>query len=259
MVKRDRLPGFMSCVYKFIAMLFFLVPLVVLWGLVFKEPIFTDSTNIFGDILAVLFAILVPFAGVAYLKDSNVKRMKYTEALRMNAQDAPVLKLYIEPDGEKFAVPAALTVWMSKGWYIGFSIFWLLVLGIALIVTGSTLNIEGNSWVFIIAWLLLGGIVIGFAGIVLYQRIVVTEQALVVQRGIIRHKMPWEHVRLFALISKDGRYELSGEHKIVRWFQNHPGFSFTTQPVEKRAYQQLADSMLMYIQHRTNLPLRDLR
>lgn len=253
MVKRDRSLMVMRGVAKLLAILLFLIPLIFLWGYIFGGwPLGT------GDIIPIAFAILAPFAGVAFWRDRDVKRMEYVESLRMGARDVSVIELDDDAHAEKPLLPIILILRMSTSWYVGFPIVWLLLLGIVLPFINTGFDIQDMFLLFAL-WLVLGGIAIGLTGIAVYQRIEVTEQALIIRNGIIRRKIKWEQALLFAFIAKNKQYELSSKRTILRWSRNHSGLGFTSRPVEKQAYEHLIDAMLIYIQYRTDLPLRDLR
>jgi hypothetical protein len=175
MVKRDQSLVFMRWATRFLAILLFLVPLIMFWGYVF------DGWHLgAGDIITIAFAIFAPFAGVAFWRDSDVKRMERIEALRMGVHDALVVELDAEAYVEKPLLPIILTLQMSTSWYVVFPIVWLLLLGIVLPFVHTGLDIQNMFPLFAI-WLVLGGTTIGFTGIAVYQRIEVTEQALIIQ------------------------------------------------------------------------------
>jgi hypothetical protein len=253
MVKRDLSLVIMRSVTKLLAILLFLIPLIFLWGYIFGGwPLGA------GDIIPIAFAIFAPFAGVAFWRDGNVKRMEYVESLRMGARDVSVIELDDDAQSEKPLLPIILILLMSTSWYVVFPIVWLLLLGIVLPFINTGFDIQDMFLLFAL-WLVLGGVAIGFTGIAVYQRIEVTEQALIMQKGIIRSKITWEQALLFAYIAKNKEYELSSKHAILRWSRSYSGLGFTSRPVEKQAYEHLIDAMLVYIQQRTDLPLRDLR
>ena len=253
MVKRDRLLVFMRGLAKLAAILFFLIPLVFFWGYVFERwPIGPK------DILQIAFAILAPLAGIAFWKDETVKRKKRIEALRISAHEAPIVELNAEVYVETPPLPIILTLRMSTSWYVGFPIAWLLLFGILFLFIHTDLDTQ-DTLLLCAGWLVIGGATLGLTGITEYQRIKVTEQALIIQKGIIRRKVKWEQALLFAFMAENKQYELSDEHTILRWYRSHPGSGFTARPAEKQVYEHSIDTMLVYIQHRTNLPLRDLR
>jgi hypothetical protein len=262
MVRRNYWFDFLNGLLWFAVVGSFFFALFCLWQL-FSPALWSDwSPLAIGvKVLIVLAGIALPLRAMGELKNSPLKEMAHLERSRMNWQDSPVLELHTRRDDENVTLPLVLTKRISaKAYFFGILISFL-VLGIIFIIANILTEITSSTGAAV--WLDLPGLLIflmmimGIVGIALFQRIEVTEQALFVRRGIVRHKMMWEQAVLFALISQNGSYELSSNRKIVRWSQK-PGV-LITHPREKQAYQHLMESMLVYIQSRTNLPLRDLR
>lgn len=262
MVRRNYWFDFLNGLFWFAIVGSFIFALFCLWQL-FSPTLWLNwpPLAIGVKVLIVLAGIALPLRAMGELKNPPLKEIAYLERARKNWQDSPVLKFHTELADEHFTPPLVLTRRISaKVYFLGIFISFL-VLGIIFVIANIFTEVTSSSGA--IVWLDLPGLLVfivlmmGIFGVALYQRIEVTEQALFVQRGIVRHKMVWEQAVLFALISKNGGYELSSERKIVRWSPK-PGV-LITHPREKQAYQRLMDSILVYIQHRTNLPLRDLR
>lgn len=240
----------------------FLFALFCLW-LLFSPALWSDwSPPAIGlKVLIVLAGIALPLRAMGELKNPPLKKMAHLEWSRMNWQDSPALKLQTEPENENFALPLVLTRRMSATVYCLVMLISFFVLGIIFAIANIFTEVTSSSgatvWWDLPGLLVFIMIVMGILGVALYQRIEATEQALIVRRGIIRHKVMWEQAVLFALISENGGYELSSKRKIARW-SHKPGI-FITHPTEKQTYQRLMDHMLVYIQCRTNLSLHDLR
>lgn len=264
MVKRDRLLAVLIWLPWVLIVLGFVIWLVVLCSLFFIWP----SMNFMlrgGIILGFIVSYLYSFRRTVrtVLKREDTKQWRRVEALRMNPQEAPLYEIQPEANETTLVLPAVLRARLSGAIYLGFMVLWSIVFGAILAV----LPVEGASpeMTFYLG-VALGGVIIGLTGVLLYQRIEITEQALVVQRGLKRRKIRWEQARLFAVIRVlNGKgvpvqYELSSAHVLLRWNASYPpGFGFVTCPAEKAAYEQLLAGLLAYISTKTGLPLLDLR
>lgn len=262
MVKRDYWFIFLNGLLWFAIIGSFVFALFGLW-LLFSPSLWSD-----WSLLAILVKVLIVLAGIVLLlrtwdalKDHPLKEMARLERLRMTWQDTPVLKPHTEPDAKNFTLPIVLTRRMSAKAYLLATLLPFFVLGVIFVIVNVIVQVTSSSgaavWLDLPVFLAFVAVVVGIIGLALYQRIEVTERALLVQRGIVRHKIAWERAILFALISENGGYELSSKRKIARWSQK--AGVFVTYPIEKYIYQHLMGAMLVYIQHRTDLPLRDLR
>jgi len=262
MVKRDRLLAVMLWLPWALIVLDLLLVLFLLYKLfsTWSSLDFLGRGGTIFVILCLLFAL--PKTVRSVLKEGGTRQWKRVEALRMNPQKASLYQVQPEVAETTLVLPAVLRVRLSGAIYLGFMVLWLLVAGVGLFAGGSSL---GNG-LFLLLWMALGGMIIGLTGVLMYQRIEITEQALVVQKGLKRRKMPWGQARLFAalrVLDRKGMpvlYELSSASMLLRWNAFYPpGFGFVTYPPGKAAYEQLLAELLAYTHARTDLPLLDLR
>jgi hypothetical protein len=112
-----------------------------------------------------------------------------------------------------------------------------------------------------------------------YERIEVTEHGFLRQHGLVRHFIPWDEVRLFAVSGKDsGRYEwfeLSNAKVLIRWpftlkdagSFGGPDYTYLMRESPELPYQEVTRSEYLHqrqrvhwsIQQQVAQPLRELR
>lgn len=200
------------------------------------------------------------------------------ESLRMRMNEAPLFERQPAYDRADLSVPATLTLRLSRGTYLVFSIFWLLMLGVVLIFQTPYLLAAGILWSVIAGWIVLGALVLCAFSLGFYQRIEVTADALMVQRGWLRRRIPWNEARLFAILTLDKPtntpshtivkepespgarvYELSSPRAILRWVHGAAGPAFVSAPRDRDEYKRLLEELRAYIRMRTGLMVLDLR
>lgn len=194
------------------------------------------------------------------------RQRQRVEALRMRMNETPLFTKQPTLDAPDLALPATLTLQVSRSSCIVFAAYWLIMLGILLIFQASFLQALQLLWIAIAAWLALGALVLGLIVLAFYQRIEITQDVLAVQHGWRRKQIPWQEARLFAVLGLDEKktaqphlYELSSERTILRWTHVAPGMGFAIQPRDRQLYWQCLDDLSAYIRFRTHLMLRDLR
>lgn len=264
MVKYDHFPGVVSWLVKIGVLLPLTVGLYVLWE-IFSTWRSLDPVNKGLAICEVIVALGMGFlAGKALLQGEEWKQLKRVEALRRNQEEAVLYHTQPETEEAKGLLPITLSMHLSPVVYLGFTIFWFVVLGEALYLMSSSADATGSRGIYIMVWIMLGGIIIGLAGIGTYQRIEATPQGLVVQRGLKRRTILWEQARLFAavrLTSPDCmpvQYELSSPRTLLRWSARYPASGIITSPRQPQAYEQRLCDLLSAIRLHTGLPLLDL-
>lgn len=200
------------------------------------------------------------------------------ESLRMRMNEAPLFERQPAYDRADLPVPVTLTIKLSRGTYLVFSIFWLLMLGIVLIFQTPYFLAAQILWWVIAGWIVLGALVLGAFSLGFYQRIEVSEDSLMVQRGWLRRSIPWNEARLFAILTFDQpgnsssrtivsekehsgprMYELSSPRAILRWVHGAVGPAFTLYPRDREEYQRLMEELRAYIRMKTGLMVLDLR
>lgn len=225
-----------------------------------------------------LLVLLLLFLGAIWLLFSirNVHKMltrhRYLASLRLNPEQIPLaseqpLPLLIL---KGLHAPVTLTKRLSRGahmlllavWFGLSVIFTLITLFSAMSnVSNPLITLSEILGVWTACWIALQGLLT----IAFYQHIEANESGLLVQRGVIQHRVPWDQARLFAIdhINVRGRtstqYELSSSRQIIRWWRENaqrPLPQFTLKPAPP-AYQQEAERLKSYIHEKTGLPLRD--
>jgi hypothetical protein len=188
------------------------------------------------------------------------------ESLRMRMYEAPLFEKQPAYEETDLPVPVMLTLKISPGACLVFAAFWLITLGIVLAFQAPYFLAWHIFWWVIVAWIALGGLVLGLCAIAFYQRIEVTEESLMVQRGWKRRAIPWKEARLFAVIGLDEKnnsrvtqYELSSKRAILRWVHVPAGVGFVLQPGNRDEYKRLLENLRVYIRVKTGLMVRDLR
>jgi hypothetical protein len=200
------------------------------------------------------------------------------ESLRMRMHEAPLFEKQPADDRADLPVPVVLTVKLAPGTCLVFTIFWLLMLAVVLIFQIPFFLAAQILWWVVGAWMALGALVLGAFSVGFYQRITVTEDALTVQRGWLRQRIPWGEARLFAVLSLDEParssarsvvhekeppnarlYELSSPRTILRWIHGGAGSAFVSSPRDGAEYRRLLEELRAYIRVRTGLMVLDLR
>ena len=193
------------------------------------------------------------------------RQQQRVELLRMSMDETPLFTKQPALDAPNLALPATLTLQLSRRSCTVFAAYWLIMLGILLIFQASFFQALNLLWIAIAAWLALGALVLGLIALAFYQRIEIAQNALTVQHGWRRRQIPWQEARLFAVLGLDKNnarpylYELSSARTILRWTHVAPGMGFALQPRDRQAYWKRLDDLGAYIRFRTNLMLRDLR
>ncbi len=194
------------------------------------------------------------------------RRQQRVESLRMRLNETPLFTKQPALDAPDLALPATLTLRISRRSCLVFAAYWLIMLAIVLIFQVPFLQALHILWIAIAAWLVLGALMLGLIVLAFYQRIEITQDALAVQHGWRRKQIPWQEARLFAVLGLEEKnnthphlYELSSARTILRWTHVAPGVGFALQPRDRQAYWQRLDDLSAYIRCRTNLMLRDLR
>ncbi|HEU5379249.1 MAG TPA: hypothetical protein VFV38_27825 [Ktedonobacteraceae bacterium] len=194
------------------------------------------------------------------------RQQRRVEALRMRMNETPLFAKQPALDVSHIVLPATLTLKLSRGAFIGFALFWLAMLGIFLLFQTPYWLALHILWLIIVAWLMLGTLVISLAALAFYQRIEASSEALVVQHGWRCKRIPWQEARLFAILGLDEKdnsrpylYELSSARTILRWTHIASGPGFALQPRDRQEYWQRLDDLSAYIRSMTGLMLRDLR
>lgn len=200
------------------------------------------------------------------------------ESLRMRINEAPLFEKQPAYDQADLPVPVVLTVKLSSGTCLVFSIFWLLMLGVVLVFQTPFFLAAQILWWVIAVWIVLGALVLGAFAVGFYQRIEVTEGALIVQRGWLRRRLFWNEACLFAVLDLDEParsssravvherehlrarlYELSSPRTILRWVHGAAGPAFVSSPRDREEYRRLLEELRAYIRIKTGLMVRDLR
>lgn len=213
---------------------------------------------------ALLFLIVwgfpLAFAGL------RVPRQRLrVEALRMRLDEAPLLEKQPACENTEFSVPVTLTMTLAPRVGSTFALFWLAIPAIFLCFQAAYFP-QGQVFWWLAGWILLGALVLNLVVLAFYQRIEITDKALMVQRGWRRRRIAWPEARLFALVSLDekrnsatGQYELSSSQTILRWTFSLGGAAFVLQPRDRKEYGRLLEEILVYIRAKTGLMIRDLR
>lgn len=188
------------------------------------------------------------------------------EALRMRSDEAPLLEKQPAYDVADLPVPVTLEVKLAPGACIVFGTFWLAMLGLVLVFQVTYFLAWQILWWVVGVWIALGTLILALSALVFYQRIEVTDEALMVQHGLRRQSIAWPDARLFALISLDeknttraNQYELSSERSILRWTHGAVGAGFVLQPRDRNEYRRILEELRAYIRIKTGLMVRDLR
>ncbi len=239
--------------------LLFWVPLLIaalLWS-------WTSSTSL--EKFTLLFFIIWSFPVAFELLRSPRHRLR-VEFMRRQMNKLPLFEKQPAQDIAHLPVPITLAIKLAPGMYIIFAAFWLIMLGIILIFQAPYFAAWHILWWVIAAWLAFGALVLGLCALAFYQRIEVTERALLVQHGLWRGRISWPEARLFAVMSMDeqdparaNQYELSSSRVILRWRHGPVGTAFITQPRDRNEYKWLLEELRAYIRIRTGLMVRDLR
>ena len=146
--------------------------------------------------------------------------------------------------------------------WLGMSVFLALV-AILSSASNPLVNLSEILGLWTAYWIVLHGLLTAM----FYQHIEANESGLLVQRGVIRHRIPWDQARLFAIdyMSVRGmgvtstRYELSSSHQIIHWERENskrPLPQFTLKPTPPE-YQQEAEHLKSFIREKTDLSLRE--
>lgn len=200
------------------------------------------------------------------------------ESLRMRMNEAPLFEKQPAYEQADLPVPVTLTLRLAPGACLAFAIFWLLMLGVVLLFQTPYFLAAQILWWAIGGWFVLGALVLGAFAVGFYQRIEVTEHALLVQRGWLRQRIPWHEARLFAILNLDEPassstrsivrereqftariYELSSPRTILRWVHTIAGPAFVSSPHDREEYRRLLEELRAYIRMRTGLMVLDLR
>jgi hypothetical protein len=198
------------------------------------------------------------------------------ESLRMRMNEAPLYEKQPAYDQAALCVPVTLTVRLSAGTCQVFTMFWLLMLAVVLIFQTSFFLALQILWWVVGGWLLLGALVLAAFAVGFYQRIEVSEDALLVQHGWLRRRVPWGEARLFAILNLEEParssthrvvpererarlYELSSAHTILRWVHEGGGPAFVSSPRDREEYRRLLEELRAYIRIKTGLMVLDLR
>ncbi len=235
----------------------------------------TSSTSL--EKITLLFFILWAFPLAFSLLRVPRQRLR-VESLRMRMNEAPLFERQPAYDQADLPVPVTLTIKLARGTYLVFSLFWLLMLGVVLIFQTPYFLAAQILWWVIAAWIVLGALVLGAFSLGFYQRIEVTQDSLMVQRGWLRRHIPWNEARLFAILSFDQPgnsaartvvnererpgprlYELSSPRTILRWVHGVVGPAFALYPRDREEYKRLMEELRAYIRMRTGLMVLDLR
>jgi len=240
---------------------------LLLWSWTFSTPL---------EKITLLFFIVWGFPLAFSMLRVPRQRLR-VESLRMRMNEAPLFEKqpYERTD---LPVPVRLTIKLSRGTYLVFSLFWLLMLGVVLIFQTPYFLAAQILWWVIGAWVVLGALVLGAFSLGFYQRIEVGEDSLMVQRGWLRGRIPWNEARLFAVLTFDlpgdassrtivserassgpRIYELSSARTILRWVHGAVGPAFTLHPRDRQEYQRLMEEVRAYIRMKTGLMVLDLR
>ncbi len=229
---------------------------VLLWS-------WTSSTPL--EKLTLLFFIVWSFP-IAFGLLRAPRHQLRVESLRMRVSDIPLFEKQPAYDVAHLPVPVTLAIRLAPGIYAIFAAFWLIMLGIVLIFQTPYFLAWHILWWVIAAWLILGTLALGLCALAFYQRIEVTEGALLVQHGLRRGRIPWQEARLFAVMSMDekdparaNQYELSSARTILRWVHGAIGTAFLSQPRDRDEYRRLLEELRAYIRIKTGLMVRDLR
>lgn len=229
---------------------------LLLWSWTFSTPL---------EKFTLLFFILWGFP-LAFSMLRMPRHHLRVESLRMRMNEIPLFERQPAYEEAHLPVPVTLTLKLSRGTYLVFAIFWLLMLGIVLIFQTPYLLAARVLWWVIAAWIVLGALVLGSFALAFYQRIEVTDTSLMVQHGWRRRCIPWQEARLFAVLSLDeknrssaNQYELSSEHTILRWAHGPAGPAFVSHPRDRDEYKRLLEELRAYIRVKTGLMVRDLR
>lgn len=194
------------------------------------------------------------------------RQSRRVESLRMRLNETPLFAKQPAFETPDLPLPTTLTLKLSRGTYIVFALFWLAMLGVILLFQTPFFLAWHVLWQAIVAWFVLGTLVIGLAALAFYQRIDVSSEALSVQHGWWRKRIPWQEARLFAVLGLDEKdnsrpylYELSSARTILRWTHVASGPGFALQPCDRQEYWRRLDDLSAYIRSTTGLMLRDLR
>jgi hypothetical protein len=239
---------------------------LLLWALVLIALLFWSWTSSAAPQKFALLFLSVWCFPLAFFMLRVPRQHQRVESLRMSVDEVPLFQKQPAYDVTDLPVPVTLTMKLSRGTYLFFAVFWLLMLGIVIVFQTPTFLAWQILWQFIAGWLMLGALVLGLCVLAFYQRIEVTSESLMVQHGWKRGRIPWTEARLFAVINLDEQelsranaYELSSARTILRWTHAAVGAGFSLSPGDREEYKRLLEELRAFIRIQTGLMVRDLQ
>ena len=239
---------------------------LLLWEPVLIALLFWSWTSSAASQKFTLLFLIIWCFPIAFSILRAPRQHQRVEALRMSMGEVPLFSKQPAYDVAALPVPVTLTMKLSRGTYLFFAVFWLLMLGTVLVFQTPSFLARQILWQFIAGWLMLGALVLGLCVLAFYQRIEVTSESLMVQHGWRRGRIPWTEARLFAVInlneqelSRANAYELSSARTILRWTHAAVGAGFVLSPGDREEYKRLLEELRAFIRIKTGLMVRDLQ